>query len=502
MTTKTQSDWQAIADQATKQSTIRTQAFIEGQWVNAISGETFETINPATGKTITTIAACDKGDIDKAVASARAAFNDGRWSALHPSQRGKVLIKFAELIERHADELAVLETLEVGKPITHAITGDIPASATTLRWYGEAADKTLDEIARTDPGSVALITREPVGVVAAVVPWNFPLVMACWKLGPALVAGNSVILKPAEQSSLTALRIAELAMEAGLPKGVLNIVPGLGHTAGKALGLHPDVDAIAFTGSTEVGKYFMAYSGQSNLKRVSLECGGKSAQIIMDDCPDLDAAAKAAAGAIFYNQGEVCSAASRLLVHKKIKDQFLDKVLAASREWIPGNPMDPATNLGAMIDKAQYERVLSYIDKANNEKANLITGGSATRESSGGYFIQPTIYDGVTPEMTIAREEIFGPVLSVMGFDTEEEAIGIANNSLYGLASGVWTENISRAHRMAKALQTGTVWINSWEASGDMSLPFGGYKQSGFGRDRSLHAIEKYTNMKTTWVQL
>ncbi len=497
MTAKTKADWQALAERAV----IKTQAFIGGEWSDAISGETFDVVNPATGKVVTRVAACDSADVDKAVASARAAFNDGRWSALHPARRGKILIKFADLIQQHAEELAVLETLNVGKPIAFS-TLEIPGAAAALRWYGEAADKTLDEIAPTDPSAIALITREPVGVVAAVVPWNFPLPMACWKLGPALVSGNSVILKPAEQSPLTALRLAELALEAGIPEGVLNIVPGLGHTAGRALGLHSDVDAIAFTGSTQVGKYFMEYSGQSNLKRVSLECGGKSAQIIMDDCPDLDAAAKAAAPAIFFNQGQVCSAASRLLVHRDIKEQFIEKVVAASREWIPGDPMDPATNLGALVDKAQYDRVLSYIETANREGAELLTGGKAAREDSGGYFIQPTIYGGVTPDMTIAREEIFGPVLSIMEFTDEAEAIRIANDSIYGLAAGVWSKDISRAHRMAKALQAGTVWINSWDASYDMTLPFGGYKQSGFGRDRSLHAIEKYTNMKTTWVQL
>ena len=495
---KSKAEWQAVAER----SALQTQAFINGQCAPAASGETFTTINPATGQAITEIAACNQLDINRAVVSARTAFDDGRWSGLHPAERGKVLIRFAALIEQHADELAVLETLDVGKPISFASTIDIPGAAIALRWYGEAADKTLGEVAGTDPGAVALITREPIGVVAAVVPWNFPLVMACWKIGPALAAGNTVVLKPAEQSPLTALRIAELGLEAGLPAGVLNVVPGLGHIAGKALGLHLEVDVVAFTGSTEVGKYFMGYSGQSNLKHVSLECGGKSAQIVMNDCPDLDAAAQAAARAIFFNQGEVCSAASRLLVHTAIKDQFLEKVLAASAQWIPGDPMDPATNLGALIDKGQFDRVLSYIELAKRENARLVTGGNAVRTSSGGYFIEPTIFEGVQPQMTLAREEVFGPVLSIMEFSREDEAVGIANDSIYGLAAGVWTQDISRGHRMAKALQAGTVWLNSWEASGDMSLPFGGYKQSGIGRDKSLHAMEKFTHLKTTWLQL
>ncbi|NVJ97616.1 MAG: aldehyde dehydrogenase [Alphaproteobacteria bacterium] len=498
MTEKTHGYWRAKA----KEAKVHTQAYIGGKRMNAASGETFETINPATGEVIADIAACDKADVDLAVKAARDAFKSGVWADLHPSERGKVMIKFADLMEKHADELAVLEVMDMGKPISDAVSIDIPASVNSIRWYGEAANKVLDEIAPTDPSALAMITREPIGVVAAVVPWNFPLLMACWKLGPALATGNSVILKPAEQSPLTALRIADLAEEAGIPAGVLNIVPGLGHTAGKALGLHMDVDGLAFTGSTQVGKYFMEYSGQSNLKRIALECGGKSPHIIMDDCPDLDAAAQAAAGAIFFNQGEVCTAGSRLLVDSKIKDEFLAKVLEAAKSWVPGDPLDPATNLGAIVDDSQHKRVLSYIDVAGKDGGKLMAGGAAARTETGGYFVQPTIFDGVTPEMTIAREEIFGPVLAVIEFDGEEEAIEIANNTIYGLAAAVWSKDISRAHRMARALQAGTVWVNCWDPTGDLSIPFGGYKQSGFGRDKSLHALDKYTNLKTTWVQL
>ncbi len=498
MTKKTLSYWQEQAVNAP----FRTQAFIDGQWTGAQSGLTFETINPATEELIANITSCDAPEVHRAVVSARKAFVDGRWSGLTPTERGSVLIRLADLIEAHADELAVMEVLDMGKPISFAAHMDIPSCAKTMRWYGEAADKLVDEVIPTNGRALATVTREPVGVVAAVVPWNFPLLMACWKLGPALAAGNSVILKPAEQSPLTALRLAELAIEAGLPAGVLNVLPGLGHTAGRALGLHTDVDAVAFTGSTEIGKKFMEYSGQSNLKRISLECGGKSPQIIMADCPDLDGAAQAAAQAIFFNQGEVCTAASRLLIDRKIKDIFFEKLLEAAKAWVPGDPLDPATSLGAIVDKTQFERVLGYIEKAEKEGAKLVIGGETLQQESGGWFINPTIYEGITPDMTIAREEVFGPVLSVIEFDGEEEALEIANKTIYGLAAGVWSSDISRAHRMARALQAGTVWVNCWDASGDMSLPFGGFKQSGFGRDRSLHAIEKYTNLKTTWVQL
>ncbi|WP_417450233.1 aldehyde dehydrogenase [Kordiimonas sp.] len=498
MTDKNHAYWQAQAEAAT----IHTKAFIDGAWVNAASGETFETINPATGTVIAHVASCDKADVDTAVASARRAFRASGWADLHPTKRGKLMIAFADKVAEHADELAVLEVMDMGKPVGDATSVDIPAVINSLRWYGEAADKVMDEIAPTDASSLAMVTREPIGVVAAVVPWNFPLLMAAWKLGPALAAGNCVVLKPAEQSPLSALRLAELAYEAGIPKGVFNVVPGLGHTAGKALGLHMDVDGLAFTGSTQVGKYFMEYSGQSNLKRIALECGGKSPHIIMDDCPDLDAAAQAAAGAIFFNQGEVCTAGSRLLVDKKIKDKFIAKLLNAAKDWMPGDPLDPKTNLGAIVDKEQHSRIMKFIETAKAEGGKLEAGGGVARAESGGYFIEPTIFNGITPNMTIAREEIFGPVLAILEFDGEDEAIEIANNTIYGLAGAVWSKDISQAHRMARAIQAGTVWVNCWDPTGDLSIPFGGYKQSGFGRDKSLHALDKYTNLKTTWVQL
>lgn len=491
----------AYWQQKAKEATFRTRAFIGGRYTNAISGKTFTAINPATAKPLADIASCDAADIDLAVASARKAYEQGDWRNMHPAKRGRILMKLADLMMKNQEELALLETLNMGKPISDAMAIDIPASARSIHWYGEAADKLMDEIAPTDPGALAMVTREPLGVIGIVVPWNFPLLMACWKIGPALAAGNSVIVKPAEQSPLSALRLAELAAEAGIPDGVFNVVPGLGETAGKALGLHPDVDMIAFTGSTEVGKLFMQYSGQSNLKRVSLECGGKSPHIIMRDCPDLDQAAAAVASGIFFNQGEVCTAGSRLLLDEAIKDEFLHKLIETSKNHQVGDPLDPTTQMGPMVEERHMGRVLGYIKQGSSEGATLCTGGN---RSAGrvGYFIEPTIFTDVKPDMTIAREEIFGPVLSVLTFESENEAIRMANDTIFGLAAGVWTRDISQAHRMARAIRAGTVWVNCWDPSGDMTVPFGGFKQSGFGRDKSLHALEKYTDLKTTWIQL
>jgi len=480
---------------------FRNQAFIDGKYVPALSGRTFDCINPATGKVLTQVAACDKEDVDAAVASARKAFEAGVWSDLHPSQRKRVLVKFADKIREHLDELALLETLDMGKPIGDSRAIDIPGSAKCIQWYGEAIDKLYDEVAPTDPGALALVTREPLGVVAAVVPWNFPLMMAAWKLGPALAAGNTVVLKPAEQSPLTAIRIAELAIEAGLPAGVLNVVPGFGETAGQALGRHMDVDCVTFTGSHEVGKLFLKYAGESNMKRVSCECGGKTPNIIMADAHDLDAAATAAAWGIFFNQGEVCNAGSRLLVDRRVKDRVLAKIKEVGDTLQPGDPLDPKTKMGAIVDANQLKRVMGYIDAGKKEGAALVYGGNQANEKSGGYFVAPTIFDAVKPQMRIAQEEIFGPVLSVISFDSEDEAVAIGNGTIYGLAAAVWTRDITKAHRAARKLRAGTVWVNCFD-HGDISVPFGGYKQSGFGRDKSLHAIEKYQQLKTTWVNL
>ena len=478
----------------------RTQAFIGGKTVAAASGATFTTINPATGLPIAEIAACDREDVDRAVRAARAAFEKGVWSRAAPAERKKRLIHFAELIDRHRDELALLETIDVGKPIGDSLAVDLPLTATCIRWYGEAIDKIYDEIAPTAPTAISLMRREPLGVVAAVVPWNFPLLMSAWKIGPVLAAGNSLILKPAEQSPLSALRLAELAAEAGIPEGVFNVVPGLGETAGRALGLHGDVDAVTFTGSTEVGKYFMTYSGQSNLKRVSLECGGKSPHIVLADAPDLDAAATAAAWGIFYNQGEVCNAGSRLIVEESIRDAFVEKVIAVAKEIRVGDPLDPQTQMGPVVDSSQMDRVLAYIEKGRGEGADLRLGGGRIA-GSDGYFIAPTLFDRVDNRMTIAQEEIFGPVLSVITARDADDAFCIANDTIYGLAAGVWTSNIDTAFKASSTLKAGVIWVNCFD-HGDISSPFGGFKQSGFGRDKSLHAIDKYSDIKTTWINL
>jgi len=480
---------------------LRTEAFINGRYRPAVSGETFECVNPATGQSLAQVASCAAADVDLAVAGARRAFEAGHWSRMAPAARKKVLLRFSELIREHRDELALTETLDMGKPITDSLKIDIPAAARSIAWFAEAIDKVYDQIAPTQHDALALITREPAGVVGAIVPWNFPLLMASWKLGPALATGNSVVLKPSEKSPLTALRVAELGIEAGLPEGVLNVVPGFGHTAGEALALHMDVDCVAFTGSTRIGKRMLEYSGRSNMKRVWLECGGKSPNVVMADVGDLERAANAAAAGIFFNQGEMCSAASRLVVHESIRDAMLERIVQIGRAMAPGDPLDPATRLGAIVDRTQLDTVLGFIDAGLKDGAKLRAGGQRVREETGGYFVEPTVFDAVTMDMRIAREEIFGPVLSAITFKDVDEAVRIANDGNYGLAAAVWSRDITTAHRVAKALRAGTVYVNCYDAD-DITVPFGGFKQSGNGRDKSLHAMDKYTELKTTWIDL
>lgn len=480
-----------------KNSAIETRLFINGAYCNAADNATFETVNPATRQTLANVARGKQADVDRAVQAAREVFERGDWSQASPAQRKAVLHKLADLMERHGEELALLETLDTGKPIRHSLRDDIPGAARAIRWYAEAADKVYGEVAPTGPGELAMIVREPIGVVAAIVPWNFPLLLACWKLGPALIAGNSVVLKPSEKSPLTALRLAGLAKEAGLPDGVLNVISGYGHEAGQALALHPEVEVLTFTGSTRTGKQLLKDAGESNMKRVWLEAGGKSANIIFADCPDLDKAVSATAAGIFYNQGQVCIAGTRLLLEDSIADDFLAKLKAQARHWQPGDPLDPDSTMGMLIDVAHADTVHTFI-REGTQKGTLLLDG---REQSWPSAVGPTIFVDIDPASPLCREEIFGPVLVVTRFKTEEEALTLANDSEYGLGAAVWTRDLSRAHRMSRRLKAGSVFVNNYN-DGDMTVPFGGYKQSGNGRDKSLHALEKFTEIKTIWIAL
>lgn len=476
-------------------------AFINGERVNATSGSTFEKNSPIDGRKLTHVARCDDEDVNVAVHIARTAFEDRRWAGQSPAERKRVMLKFAELMRTNAEELALLETLDMGKPIKCSLSTDVPAAAKCIQWYAEAIDKIYDEIAPTNDTSLALITREPVGVVAAIVPWNYPMLMASWKIAPALAVGNSVILKPSEKSPLTALRMAELALEAGIPPGVFNVLPGFGQEAGSSLALHQDVDCVGFTGSTRIGKKIMEYAGQSNLKRVWTELGGKSPNIVCADCFNLDEAVKASIGSIFYNQGQSCNAPSRLFVEASIKEKFIEKALAMIPAYTPGDPLDPATNMGAIVDNIQLNTVMGFIESGKSEGAQLLAGGKQTRIESGGFYIEPTLFNNVKNSMKIAREEIFGPVLSIFTFTDLNEAIKEANATPYGLNAGLWTSDLRKAHQTARALRVGTVHVNQYD-NDDINVPFGGYKQSGNGRDKSLHAMEKYTELKTTWINL
>ncbi|MFI1534844.1 aldehyde dehydrogenase [Streptomyces anandii] len=464
-------------------------------------GAAFTVVSPRDGQVLAEVADGGAAEVAAAVAAARRAFDSGPWPRWAPADRGRVLQRLADLLEERREELALTVSLEMGKPITDAHDIELRAVVNTFRWYGQLAGKLTDESPHTPPDALALVTREPAGVVGAVVPWNFPLTLAGWKVAPALAAGCTVVLKPSENSPLSALLLARAATEAGLPPGVLNVVNGEGPVAGRALGLHPDVDVLAFTGSTAVGRHFLRYSADSNLKRVWLELGGKSPNIVLPDAPDLDRAAATAAWGIFFNQGEMCTAPSRLLVHSSVAERVTEAVVARARALRVGDPLDPDTEMGALVGEAHLGRVLEHVRHGGEDGARLRTGGSRTLAETGGVFLEPTVFDRVDPGSRLAREEIFGPVLSVLAFDDLDEAVALANATEYGLAAGLWTSDLSTAHRVSRVLKAGTVWVNCYE-EGDLTVPFGGMKQSGNGRDKSAHALEKYTELKTTWIQL
>ena len=475
---------------------------IGGQWVEAQSGKTFETYNPATGEVLAQVVEGDRAEIDQAVTAARKAFESGPWPDMSPAERGRLLWKLSDLIEQHHEELAELETLDNGKPLFFSRIVDVPTAVDVFRYMAGWATKvegTTVPLSAPHAKYFAYTLREPVGVVGQIIPWNFPLIMAAWKLAPALAVGCTCILKPAEQTPLTALRLGELIQEAGFPDGVVNIVAGFGETAGAALASHPDVDKIAFTGSTAVGQGIMREAA-TTLKRVTLELGGKSPNIVFADA-DVAAAVRGAQTAIFYGKGEVCAAGSRLLVERKIHDQVVEQLAARAKKLVPGDPFDKTTRLGAVVSKRQQQTVLGYIEKGKAEGATLAAGGKSATVNGKGYFVEATVFDGVTPEMTIAREEIFGPVLAVLAFDDLEEGIRLANQSMYGLAAGIWTRDISKAHQVARAIKAGTVWVNTYNLY-DSAAPFGGYKASGFGRDLGREALDGYLETKTVWIGL
>jgi acyl-CoA reductase-like NAD-dependent aldehyde dehydrogenase len=472
-------------------------AFIGGRSVPARDGRVFEDVSPIDGRSICAVARCGAEDVASAVSAARESFERGVWRRMEPKERKRILRRFADAMRADADRLALLETRDVGKPIVNSVAVDAVNSADCIEYYAEFADKLYDEVAPTGPNDLALVRREPLGVVAAIVPWNYPLIISCWKVGPALLTGNSVVLKPAEQSPLSGIRLGELACEAGVPPGVFNVVPGLGEEAGQALARHPQVDLITFTGSTEVGRLMLRYAAESNLKRVALECGGKTPQVVFADA-DLEAAASGIAWGIYYNSGETCHAGSRLIVHESAKDALLEAIRRITATITLGHPLDPATQMGALIDEGHMRRVLGYIDSGVADGARIALGGRQAMKETGGFYVEATVLDGVRPEMKVAREEIFGPVLAVMTFSDETQAVQLANDTPYGLAAAVWTADMNVAHRVSSALRGGSVWVNCFDRS-TMATPFGGFKLSGSGRDRSPHAIDKYCDLKTIW---
>lgn len=471
---------------------LPTQAFIDGSFRPAKSGETFDTIDPATGAVLAKVASCGTADVDFAVEKARDAFEDGRWSRLPPGERKEVLIRLAKLMKRNARELAVMESIDSGKTILDCETVDVPETIHCLTWHAELIDKIYDQVSPASDDHISMIVREPVGVVGLVLPWNFPLLMLAWKIGPALAAGCSVVVKPAEETSLTALRVAELAMEAGVPAGVLNVLPGTGPNVGEPIGRHMDIDAVSFTGSTATGRRFLRYAADSNLKEVTLEMGGKNPAIVLDDAENLDRVAAHVVNGAFWNMGENCSASSRLIVQKGVKEALLTRIAAHVREWPVGDPLNPENRIGALVSADHFTKVKSYLDGG----AEVVLGGTAE-----GGFVEPTVLD-VASDAPQAKEEIFGPVLSVLTVDGFEEAISLANATEYGLAGSIFTADVKRAIRGARAIRAGTVTVNSF-GEGDISTPFGGFKSSGFGgRDNGIHAHDQYTQLKTIWIDL
>jgi gamma-glutamyl-gamma-aminobutyraldehyde dehydrogenase len=490
--------WQGIAQR--ELSAAQTGFFIDGDYKDAIDGGRFDTINPANLEPIAAVSAANEKDVDVAVAAARKAFRSGVWSRMEPRQRMEILYRYTQLIEDNAEQLAVLDTLDMGKPISDMLNVDIPSVISTIQFMAEYIDKIEGSVTNTEADVMHYVLREPIGVVGAISPWNYPLLMAIWKVAPAIAAGNTVVLKPAEQAPLSCLRIAELFIEAGGPPGVFNVINGIGEVAGKALALHNDVDKVTFTGSTEVGKLMLQYAGQSNMKRVSLECGGKTPQIFMADTGNMERAVAAAYDGIYANMGEVCNAGSRILVERPVYEEFVERFIAEGREaYVPGNPLDPQTNLGPLVTDEAQQRVLSFIESGKKEGAKLEFGGDAP--DLGGAYVNPTLFTNVNNDMRIAREEIFGPVASILSFDGIEDAIRIANDTIYGLAAGIWTSDLNTAHRLIKEVEAGVIWVNCFD-EGDMTQPFGGYKQSGNARDKCVESILSYTQSKSAWIRL